>query len=208
MMALLLLGGCSTSITTSNDTFTNELLTPVCLSGGGRGRLAFNDEKYSFEFESLLNLRKHAWTIGVEIPFRGEELLILNYLRKTLKLNNKRIKINHNQLNKLNKRKMLGLFIDKLILFLNLYEKLNEKKVTTRSEGSEKITWKHEQDELHILFPIDKNLSMKVTFAKLSNNYYQQIFWALSDKNNYGFHHYPFKLDLYLDGCAAHETSN
>ncbi|MBT6325540.1 MAG: hypothetical protein HOJ35_06195 [Bdellovibrionales bacterium] len=165
--------------------------------------MAFNDEKYSFEFESLLKLKKHTWMIGVQIPIKGEELLTLNYQTKVLKLNNKRIKTNYNHLDKLNKRKVLGLFINKLILFLNLYEEINDKKITTRSGKHEDIIWNREQDKLNIMFPIDKNLLVTATFSELSDRYYHQISWALSDKNNYGFHHYPFKLNLYLDGCAT-----
>lgn len=173
------------------------------MSGEGRGRVAFNDEKYSFEFESLLKLKKHTWMIGVQIPFRGEELLTINYITKVLKLNNKMIKINYNHLDKLNKRKLLALFIDKLISFFNLYEELNKKTSATRSGKHEGNTWKYQQGKLNFIFPIDKNLSMKVTFSELNNSYYHKISWELSDKNNYKFHQYPFKLNLYLERCAT-----
>jgi len=54
-------------------------LSKVCLSGEGRGRFYFVDERQTFSFESLLDNAKKRLDISYHFPFHGEEGLSIFY---------------------------------------------------------------------------------------------------------------------------------
>ncbi len=55
----------------------NDLSKNICLNGEGSGKIHINDDSYSFDFQSALKDKK--WLLGIQFPFRGEELLEVNF---------------------------------------------------------------------------------------------------------------------------------
>jgi hypothetical protein len=54
-------------------------LKKVCLSAEGRGRLEHSKGRHLFEFESLLEKSSHKWSLGLDLPVIGQEVLFFNY---------------------------------------------------------------------------------------------------------------------------------
>ncbi len=60
-----------------------KALAPLCLNGIGKGRIIFRGgDRLHFTFESKHSTKDAKLLLSVDIPFHGEELLILNYDRQ------------------------------------------------------------------------------------------------------------------------------
>ena len=73
---LVFLFDCS-SLQQDKNLSSKELLSYVCTEGEGRGRLTLFNKSYSFGFESYMTKKK--LTMGLDIPFHGEEILIVKF---------------------------------------------------------------------------------------------------------------------------------
>ena len=51
----------------------------VCLNSEGRGRIAVSGQTFLFQYESVNNIQKKEWGIGVALPLGGDEALFMNY---------------------------------------------------------------------------------------------------------------------------------
>ncbi len=58
-----------------------EFLKKICLSGSGKGRLEFLSEKYRFSYDSSNDIKEKRWTLAVNVPLLGEEVVELNYVK-------------------------------------------------------------------------------------------------------------------------------
>ncbi len=58
-----------------------KLLEAVRVTGEGKGRLTFGESTYVFGVDSILNQEKD-WILAVQIPLHGEEVMIMNDLRR------------------------------------------------------------------------------------------------------------------------------
>lgn len=54
-------------------------LTDICLSGAGKGKLNFFEERHSFAFESFLEKDEAKWTMAFQIPFQDDELIRIHF---------------------------------------------------------------------------------------------------------------------------------
>ncbi len=80
---LLLFASCSLfRVEPTLDTMDKQkLLEAVKVTGEGRGRLNLGESHYVFGVDSVLNEHKD-WILAVQIPLHGEEVMIMNNLRR------------------------------------------------------------------------------------------------------------------------------
>ncbi len=71
--------GCAhTSKSLSSEELSEEFKA-VCLSGNGKGRITYMDEKFNFRFESLLQEEMGTWELALFFAFHGEEYFKLHW---------------------------------------------------------------------------------------------------------------------------------
>lgn len=56
-----------------------EVFSKVCLSSEGNGRLSAQKSRNIFSYESLNEVEDKQWSLAVELPLHGEEVLVLNW---------------------------------------------------------------------------------------------------------------------------------
>jgi hypothetical protein len=57
----------------------NSVLAKTCPSNEGKLKLQYNETSKYFSYTSKLATDKNEWLLGIEIPFRGEEVVLLNW---------------------------------------------------------------------------------------------------------------------------------
>jgi len=60
---------------------TNELKN-VCFTSAGRGRIELGSEKYLVSYDALLEAEKNKWSLALDIPIHGEELISIEWKDK------------------------------------------------------------------------------------------------------------------------------
>lgn len=64
------------------STLINQTLQKTCPTSEGKLKLEFQETQKHFSYSSRLEEKKNEWILGIEIPLKGEEVLVLNWDKK------------------------------------------------------------------------------------------------------------------------------
>lgn len=200
-----------------------DSLKKLCLNSEGKGRLVFLSERYSFNYESLLEEKLYSWTLAIEVPMLGQELFKLNYKNSfegkvfaqgnfydRLILSAKNEKQSRYHLEVLNSY-LLGM--GKFLIFKNKMINPEEmsKSCQFSSEGDwqgsclldgkqERLTWKYEDEAFYLRFPLDAQADFILEAQGNDKDYFKRFKMKLKDKTDLA-NQRPLEIDLSLSGC-------
>lgn len=185
---------CSCSIF-SPQVRTTADLKRVCLSAEGKGRLEHSRGRHLFEFESLLVKKEKKWSLGLDLPVIGQEVLHFSYpdLRSSKTIVSgtfaTRLKLD---IKSAKQRQDLNRF------FLMMGELLS-----IIDSGKIRDSWKFESEAGRLVLNKDLVSGEAFTFeAFAAEDYYEKMSLSLEKKDKFGKLFPVMKMNLFLSQCA------
>ncbi|MEE2744702.1 MAG: hypothetical protein VYD54_12385 [Bdellovibrionota bacterium] len=203
-----------------------EGIKKVCLSGEGRGRFSFQDEKQSFQYESFLNKGKKSWTVAYHFPLHGEERLVLGYKEALAgdievegSLYKKLIDDTADEVAREKVKNLFRVFFLKFGHFLEIYDEFQrfgsrselECLPEVRDEGrvrgqcfygpkNETVLWEVSKENFHFSFPFHNGDHLfSLHFDRERKSYFSKWTGFLQKKSNRSFR---FKVEKYITECV------
>jgi hypothetical protein len=199
-------------------------LNQICLTGEGRGRVQFFQEKHLFGQESLYSKKEKEWILALEIPIHGEEVIRLNWENALEKTGPKIEGAFFNRLKQVAKKQKRGkLYLQLLNSFFKKYSDFlyflsldkSEKELGAlckpigkfQSSGLSceyknlKFIWKKSGGGRY-QFDIDKKHIFTIDMEKLEKDKYLINKLALSRRDANGAAGHLVKLDLFYESCG------
>jgi len=151
----------------------------LCFSGEGKGRIEHRENKYLFDYKALHEKEKQSWTIALDLPISGQEVLIFNY---------EKIKASGPFAYRLKKQDRKGLITEVYSLLSQLFKTIDSKSLI---KGWQILETKKGQTRL------TNNQDFFADFFSKSDGHYRRT--ILTFKKSSGE---PFRLQLFSDSCS------
>lgn len=167
----------------------------VCLSAEGRGRLEHSKGRHLFEFESLLDKSKRKWSLGMDLPVIGQEVLFFTYPEFA----NKKTRVSGTFANRLKidiksstQKKELNQFFLMVGELLSIMHDQKLRKNWSLSEKSKRLV-------------LERKLGKNKVFrfeAYDTSGYFRKLALSLGPANKFGKSKKLTKMTLFLSQCS------
>lgn len=178
----------------------------ICFSGEGRGQFKDFSNKYLFQYETLLKLEQSTWSVAVNIPMHGEEILNLHWDGKQSASGSL-----YKQSSSKFKKESLKQFLDKIVFFLkfssdllqdnnNKYlckQNLNSKDFNgfCQKDDKNKLLWKMGDGEFEMSSILGDMKTIKMrAYSKAHGSYYKTSFMLIDNST-------LIQLNLFATDC-------
>jgi hypothetical protein len=152
------------------------------MRGGGR---------HLFGYESLLNKQEKKWSLGVEIPGIGEEVIHLNFKNRVHAKGNFYYRLMKGVKGRSN-RKLLSLFVMEWAKFIRSLSSKNFSEIKARRVGGHFIVERNLSA---------KNISFEIDLFDRGDKFFQRMILSLKEKKEGGEVLTPVKLHFFTDEC-------
>jgi hypothetical protein len=196
-LIVTLLSGCALF---SKKHETLKDIKKICLSAEGRGRLEHSKGRHLFEFESLLNRKTNKWSLGLDLPVIGQELLYFQYPSE------------HES-----KTEVTGTFANRLKLDVTSKKKKRELKsfffmigelLSIIDSGSLREGWSLGEKPGRLVFQKSLGDSQLFSFEAFdASRYFERLSLKLMRKGKFGKFKPVMKMNLFLSQCSGEEES-
>ncbi|OIQ19653.1 MAG: hypothetical protein BM556_03980 [Bacteriovorax sp. MedPE-SWde] len=193
-LALILSSCASTQVSTPNSKEAS-FASKVCLNSTGRGRITIGKEVKRFTYQA--QIKEESFILGIDIPFKGQESLVLPLKGRDLKGSlYKKVSAKLLKSRKLNTSKVFDEFLLRSAALFSSIKNIKEGSCKqgkclsgALSESSDRVIYSE---------PWSKNYKLLVNFERFSKGHYRHMkvkAYSISKKKS------PLSLDLVVDEC-------
>ncbi|MBT3584680.1 MAG: hypothetical protein HN509_07220 [Halobacteriovoraceae bacterium] len=176
----------------------------ICWSSDGKGRLHVGRNSYLFSYESLLAKEKKRWSLGLDIPVHGEEILTLDYPQIAAGKYRVKGELYRRLKRELSGGSAKGRSLSNFIRHLSLM-------IEASSNGQLPVGFKVEsssEKQFRLSARTSSNQWIRLQFSDIGPYGYRKQLFVLREKDFRGQIAEPLKLYFFLSECSSSSTAS